>query len=372
MPSRSKILIAGGGVAGLEAALALKSLAGERVEVEMLTARRDLLYRPTAVGEPFRTASVGRYDLAELAERGGFGFNQTSLRSVDPEKRRAVPHDGGELDYDFLIVATGARPLWSIPGATMFWGGPDELDSELVVERLRDEEIGSLAFALPSGRTWSLPLYELALLTEANLATEGGADRPRLVIVTPEERPLGVFGPRVSDAVAALLEQRGIDLVAGAHPVKYEGGRLSIVPGDPIAAEAVIAFPAMCGREVEGIPHDEDGFIPTDDRGRIQGLSHAYAAGDVTTFPVKQGGIASQQADAIAESIAAEVGAEVEPRPFDPVLRGVLWTGEGRKYLFAEIAGGHGETSDLTDDPPWSEGEGKIVSRYLSPFLAEA
>jgi sulfide:quinone oxidoreductase len=372
MRSPAKVLIAGGGVAGLEAALALRALAGDKVEVRLLSPRRDFLYRPHAVGEPFGTAHVSRYDLGELAERGDFKFDPTSLKGVDSEKKRAVTHDGAEVDYDFLIIAPGVKLLWSIPGVTMFWGGPDELDSQIVVERLQKKESRRLIFALPAGRTWSLPLYELAMLTEATLSKEPETEGPDLLVVTPEEKPLAVFGTRVSEAVDGLLAKRGIDVVAGTHPVKFEQGKLSVVPGDPIAADSVIAFPAMRGRQIEGIPHDEDGFVPTDDSGRIQGLSHAFAAGDVTTFPVKQGGIAAQQADLIAESIAAEVGCDIQPSSFDPVLRGVLWTGEGRKYLFAEIAGGHGETSTFSDEPPWSEQEGKILSKHLSPFLAES
>jgi sulfide:quinone oxidoreductase len=92
----------------------------------------------------------------------------------------------------------------------------------------------------------------------------------------------------------------------------------------------------------------------------------------VTTFPVKQGGIATQQADAAAEAIAAELAADVEARPFDPVLRGVLWTGGQPRYLYGRLTGGHGETSTFSDTPPWTEPEQKIVGRYLTPFLAEA
>src|SRR6476619_1621569 len=114
MSSRAKVLIAGGGVAGLEAALALQALAPDKVEVELLAPRRDFLYRPLAVGEPFGTAHVARYDLAELAQRGGFTFNASSVKSVEPEKQRAVTHDLVEVGYDFLIAAPGVKLLWSI------------------------------------------------------------------------------------------------------------------------------------------------------------------------------------------------------------------------------------------------------------------
>ena len=191
------------------------------------------------------------------------------------------------------------------------------------------------------------------------------------MIVTPEEGPLRVFGREVSGQIKQLLADREIELVAGTHPKKFEAKHLTVAPGDPIYADAVISLPQMQGRTVKGIPHDDQGFVPTDYHGRVQGLDDVYAAGDVTAFPVKQGGLASQQADAIAELIAASVEPAIDPQPFDPILRGVLWTGEENKYLLGRLAPGHGEPSTLADEPPWPEQEGKIISRYLSGFLAE-
>jgi sulfide:quinone oxidoreductase len=102
-------------------------------------------------------------------------------------------------------------------------------------------------------------------------------------------------------------------------------------------------------------------------------MPNAYAAGDVTSFPVKQGGIATQQADAAAEAIAADLGCEVSAQPFDPILRGVLWTGAEPLYLSGYLSGGHGETSSATNEPTWDgAAEGKIVGRYLTLFLEQA
>jgi sulfide:quinone oxidoreductase len=101
----------------------------------------------------------------------------------------------------------------------------------------------------------------------------------------------------------------------------------------------------------------------------VIGIENVFAAGDVTAFPVKQGGIATQEADAAAEAIAAAAGCEVDPSPFDPVLRAVLWTGADPRYLYGRPTGGHGEVSTLDDAPPWHVRDGKIVGRYLTPFL---
>jgi len=160
--------------------------------------------------------------------------------------------------------------------------------------------------------------------------------------------------------------------VTGTHPVKYERGSLAIVPGEEIEADAVVSLPRIEGRHIEGLPYDPAGFIPVDDHSRIVGAPHAFAIGDVTNFPVKQGGIATQQADVAVEAIAAELGCDVEAKPLDPVLRGILWTGAKPRYLFGWLGGGHGETSVASERPPWPiDNPSKLIGRFLTPFLAE-
>ncbi|HEX2706584.1 MAG TPA: FAD-dependent oxidoreductase [Solirubrobacterales bacterium] len=366
-----RVLIVGGGVAAVEVMLALRDLAGERVEVQVCAPRRDFVYRPFAVGEPYGASQILRFDLGRLAERSGASFDLQSISSVEADAWQAITHDGVPIPYDYLILAAGVQLLWPFPGATAFWGVADEAGIEHVLRGLREGELRRVAFALPGGCSWALPLYELALLADAELS-KAGVEGAHLVVVTPEEVPLGVFGIQVGTEVGKLLAERGIEVVAGAHPVKFEQGILSIAPGDGVEADAVVSLPRLEGRRIAGIPHDRDGFIGTDEFGRVIGVERAFAIGDITNFPVKQGGIATQQADTAAETIASEVGCDVEAKPFDPILRGVLWTGEEPRYLYGELSGGHGETSSMTVRPPWPDQGGKIVGRYISPFLAEA
>lgn len=366
---KSRVLIAGGGVASIEAALALRDLAEDRVAVDVFSPRREFVYRPYAVGEPYGTARVARYDLEKLCALCGAGFHLESIASVDPDVRLAVTHDGERFPYDYLLLAPGAKLLWPVPGALTFWGIADEADVGKVIGMLRSGELRSVAFTSPGVDSWTLPLYELALLAQAELE-DAAVEGVRLTVVTPEDAPLQIFGRRVGEEVGALLEERGIDLIAGAHPVRFEAGSLTIVPGDRLEVDAAVCLPRLEGRRIRGVPHDQEGFIPIDDRCGVIGLERLYAAGDVTTFPVKQGGIATQQADVIAESIAADLGVDLEPRSFDPILRAVLWTGRAPRYLQGWLGGGHGETSIFSTEPPWPVAEGKIVGRYISEFIA--
>jgi sulfide:quinone oxidoreductase len=197
-----------------------------------------------------------------------------------------------------------------------------------------------------------------------------GIDDARLRLVTPEAAPLAIFGPQASAALAGLLERAGVTFTGNTYAKPGADGRLTLLPGgEPLDAERVVALPTLEGPQVSGVPGDERGFIPVDADGRVTGLTDVYAAGDGTTFPVKQGGLACQQADAIAELLAAAAGADVEPQPFRPVLRGRLLTGAGAQYLEHALRGGAG------DGPPaelrlWSAPR-KVDGRYLSPWLEE-
>jgi len=367
----SKVLIVGGGVGALEAAIALRDLAGDRARVEICAGRGDFIYRPFAVGEPYGASRVLRYRLEQLAGCCGAEFRLENVASVDPALCCATTHDGNELPYDHLVVSCGARLLSGVPGATTFWGVADEGEMLEVVARLREGRLRRLVFTMPGGLGWALPAYELALFAATELSKHG-IDGTKLTVVTPEEAPLRIFGRRASEQVAALLDEHEVEVLTGTHPVKYERGTLAVVPHSSIEADAVVSLPHLEGRRIEGLPYDAAGFVPVDDHARVAGLPHAFAVGDVTNFPVKQGGIATQQADAAAEAIAAELGCDVQAKPLDPVLRGILWTGAKPRYLFGWLGGGHGETSIASERAPWPvDNPSKLIGRYLTPFLSQ-
>ena len=362
------MLIAGGGIAGIEAALALRDLAGERVAVEVCDPRREFYFRPFAVGEPYGTGRAFRYDLERLVASCGASLRSSTVVSVDPGSRIATTREGDRIAYDHLVLAPGARMLWAIPGAVTFWGVADEGQVGDVIADLRGGRLRHLVLTMPGGHSWALPLYELALLGATELA-KCEQSKTRITVVTPEDVPLEVFGRRAGEKMSELLAARGIEVIAGTHPVRFEGDRLRVAPGKEIDADAVIGLPRFRGRAIAGIPHDGEGFIGVDEFGGAIGLERVYAAGDVTAFPVKQGGIASQQADTVAEAIAAAVGAGPKPRPFDPVLRGVLWTGRGPRYIYGRPTGGHGETSSFSERPSGPLRSGKVTARYMTPLV---
>jgi sulfide:quinone oxidoreductase len=363
----TRVLIAGGGVAALEAALALRALAEDRVSVEMLAPEPHFWYRPLAVAEPFDLGEARQFELTELATAAGATLSLGALAGVDAGRRLARTSAGSSVPYDVLLVACGAVPTPAVPGALTFRGPADTERIRTLLGEIVAGQVGRVAFVVPWGAVWSLPIYELALMTAAYLAERGLAG-VELALVTPEEEPMQLFGRAGSEAVRALLEERGIAVQTGSTPVELVDGELRLVPEGTIAADRVVALPRLRGPRIDGLPQTVEGFVPVDAHGQVHGLADVFAAGDITSFPVKQGGIAAQQADAAAETIAATAGADLAPQPFRPVLRGLLLTGRQPRYLRHDLTGGAGEASSASPDPLWWP-PAKIVGRYLAPFL---
>jgi sulfide:quinone oxidoreductase len=360
-----RVLIAGAGVAALEAALALRELAGDRVSVELVAPEEEFVYRPLAVAAPFRIGEARRFPLRRLVEAAGATLTRGAVRGVDAERKLLTTDDDQELAYDALLLALGARPLEAIEGAFTFRGPQDEAELERILEQARSGWVRRLVFALPAELTWPMPLYELALLTSIHLSDHGVED-VAVEIVTPEAAPLELFGIAASDAIRELLEIRGIKLTLNTVPTAVEDGWLQVSSGNSVRADQVIALPRLEGIPLEGVPHNEQGFVEVDEHGQVFGLDDVWAAGDLTNFSIKQGGLATQQADAAAESIAAWAGADLQPRPFDPVLRGLLLTGLTPRYIRAEPTA---EQFAFDTEPLWWP-PAKIVGRYLAPLLA--
>jgi len=361
-----QVLIAGGGVAALEATLALRELAEDRVDVEVLAPEDDFVYRAMSVAEPFGQGEARRFPLARLVELAGGRLTSGALAGVDLPRRRGWTVDREEVSWDVLLIALGARMREGVPGALTFRGSPSRTAATQLVDDASAGRLGSLTFAVPTRAAWTLPLYELALMTKTHL-DELGATQVGIDVVTPEDEPLGVFGHNASTEVRQLLDTRRIGLRARTTPVVFRNGALVVVPGRAIRADRVVSVPVPEGLRIPGIPTDGHGFIRTGQNGQVEGFEDVYAAGDITSFPLKQGGIATQQADAAAESIAALAGAPVIPRPFRPVLRGLLLTGLTPRFLSANLLDAN---SEADTEPLWWP-PAKVVGKYLAPFLAE-
>ena len=362
-----KVVIVGGGVAALEGALALQDLAGDRVSLQLLAPNAEFIYRPMTVREPFAYAPARHYPLDEIARDVGAELIADEFSWVDPAQQIAHTAQGRELPYDALLLGLGAR--MRPPFAHALTIDDRRMDAVLhgIVQDVEAGYIHSLAFVAPARMGWPFPIYELALML-ARRAYDMSAD-VAVTIITPEDAPLAIFGDEASEAVAELLKEAGITTITSAYAQVSQPGQVSVHPGDRVVqVDRVIALPELFGPAVRGLPAAEHGFIPVDTHSQVRDVPRVYAAGDATDFAIKQGGVAAQQADAAAQSIAALAGVSLTPKPFHPEIRGILLTGGQPRYLTARITGGQGFSSQITTEPTWSPPT-KIVAAYLAPYL---
>jgi sulfide:quinone oxidoreductase len=372
-PARPRVVIAGGGVAGLETLLALRSLAGDRVEITLVEPELTFVNRSMAVKEPFKGSGARGVRTEDIAAEFGARWVRRMLDRVAHEERVAVTKDGLRLPYDMLVLAVGARrpePAWPPTGQLTFYDNRDTPAYARLLRRVRDGRINKLAFVRPPGPSWPMPMYDLALLTAADCASHGRSAEIELTLITPEQEPLGIFGRRASAAIRSLLDEAGVTLHTSTFAEPAGHGRLNVNPGQRrLQVDGVVTESRLLGPRLRGIPCDRDGFILTDAQGRLP-IEGVFAAGDATAFPIKQGGLAAQQADAVAEAIAYAAGVDIRPQPFSPILRGTLLTGAAARYLRADISGTAGDDSVISTKALWSP-PNKLFGRYLAPYLSQ-
>ena len=360
-----RVVLAGGGIGAVETLLALRALAGERVHLTLVSPSTEMLYRPQTVAEPFDGPTAARYSLHRICEDLGAELVLDRLLSVEDGAHRVRLQLGGWLQYDALVIAVGAISEPAFEHAHTFLAEHWHDDIRGVAQSLESGYAQRVAFVAPPHAGWTLPLYELALLTAAR------APGAKLTIVTPESTPLAAFRGLGGDAVQRLLADACIEVLTASYATEEGRGTLRVHPGGrALQVDRVVALPELRGPRVSGLPQDERGFIPVEHACRVRDHDAVFAIGDACDFPIKQGGLATQQADAAAETIAARAGADIPPARFRPILRAKLLTGADPLYLRADLAGGHTVGSVAASHCLWWPAE-KVAGRYLAPYLAE-
>jgi sulfide:quinone oxidoreductase len=357
-----RVVVAGAGVGGLETLVALRGLAGHRVALTLVAPQDDFTVRALEVFEPFGLGRPHRYPVAALAAELDAAFHRDAVARVERDDRVVHLQSGDDLVYDRLVLAVGAFPYPAYLHGVCFQRAHDAEAFDGVIADLRTGRAERIAIVIPPGCTWTLPAYELALMVAA-LAT------PRqLTLVTPEPEPLSVFGAPAAEWVRSTLGAAGVELLAGVRATVPHPTSVELSPGASLACDRVVHLPLLSGPNCPGVPCDADGFVLVDDAFRVRDDDDLFAVGDATVGPYKQGGLAAQQADVVAEQIAWQVGAEHPPRPYRPVMRGLLRTADGPRYLRAEPPG-EPTSAEVSDQCLWWP-PSKVAARWLTPWLA--
>ena len=359
-------------MAAIEGLLRLRRLAGDAVKITLLAPNEEFAFRALSVKEPFALGAAERHPIRQIVRDTGAEWVEDTLSWIDPDGQVVHTGDGAELPYDALLIAVGARMAPAFEHATTFRDAEADALLSGLVEDIEGGYTKSVAFVAPSGPVHQLPLYELALMT-AERARGMGMTDVEVSVVTPDAAPLEVFGQNVQDAVGRLLEQAGITVYPGTVAEVSGPKALRLEPrGVELEPDRIVALPAIVGPAIRGLPGSgSDGFIPIDAHCAVPGTDgRIFAAGDATDFPVKHGGLGSEQADTAAAAIAVLAGVDVEANPFQPEIRGMLLTGGAPLYMSARLIGSGSFESEVSDKPLWPSGA-KVAAEELGDYLGQ-
>jgi sulfide:quinone oxidoreductase len=367
LSNRHRVVIAGGGVAALEALVSLRTQAPELIDVTIVCPADSFGYRAADVDEPFGRGAARRYALAPIAADLDASLVRDALTEVAADRTRVILRSGRQLQYDSLVVALGAQRYPAFANGVSF---DRERDPAALDELLADIDtrfVEHVALVVPEGVEWTLPAYQLALSIAAFGRRPLGREL-NVTLVTHEPAPLAAFGATVSRSVREALAAERVKFVLGARGVVVD--EHALVAGSKwVTADRIVALPQVAGPRPRGVPCDSRGFIPTDRHGRVPGLDGVYAAGDGTDYPIKQGGLAAQQADAVAAHILFTAGLTEAAAPFEPVLRGMLQDALGPLYLKAELGSGRAAEGAVASRHRLWHPAGRVASRWLGPYL---
>lgn len=341
-----RIVVLGGGFAGLETAFYLRMRLGGRGRLTLVSDQDYFLFKPNTIYIPFGLDPERlKIPLREPTARRNIAFVKARARSIDVD-RKTVEADGQTIPYDFLYVATGAgmRPE-EIPGlreyAQTIWTPEDMLRlRKAFADLVEDVENGRrrrVLFLVPPNNKCSGPLYEMVFMLDTWLRrhkVRGGVD---ISWSTYERGYIQAFGPRLNDVVADEFERRNVTGYTQYVVEQITDDAVAFKHGGRLPYDLLISFPPyVASTPFPGLPVDDRGFIATELSTRqVKGRPEIYAVGDAGDFPVKQAFLAFLQADAASEHLAAQMLGAEPTMAFEPTSMCVMEQFD--KATFAQV-----------------------------------
>jgi len=346
MASKPKIVVLGGGFAGLESAFYLRHKLGQRIDLTLVSDRDYFLFKPNTIYIPFgENPEDFKLPLQRAARRKDIELIITRATGVEPEARKVHLADR-EVSYDYLVVATGAdmRP-GEIPGlqehALTVWT-PEEMlrlrqGLQRVVEAARGGQPQRILFLVPPNNRCSGPLYELSLMTDTWLRRQRLREHVDITWTTFEQGYIQAFGPRLNTVVTQEFNERGIHGFKGVTIAGIEPGMAVYQDGERRGFDLLVSFPPYIAKETFGtLPVDNRGFIHVEPESRrVIGQEAIFAVGDTADFPIKQAFLALLQGDAAAEHLCAQITGQAPALNYEPMSMCVME--ELNRATFAQV-----------------------------------
>lgn len=353
----AKIVVLGGSFGGLTAAFELRRLLGRKADITLISDTERFVFIPSLpwLSLGWRRAEDITLPIEPILKGKGVAFIKGGARGVDAAASKVLAA-GGEVPYDYLVIATGpALAFDEVPGL-----GPEGGHTECIftleqAERARGawerflESPGPIAVGSVQGVSCLGPPYEYAFEVDTELRRRKMRHRVPMFFITSEPYP-GHFGIGGFGASRRWLEEefaeKDIKVLPGQAVEEFAPGEARLKGGGKIPFKLGMFAPAMKG--VEAVAHlgNPRGFIPVDDRMRHKSIGNVFAVGvamaiaqpeqtPVPTGVPKTGFMTVRMAKTAARAIAAEITGGEPPGQYDMDVVCLMDMGSTAAYMSA-------------------------------------
>ena len=319
------VVILGGGFGGLSVATAIRAaLPSERVRITLVDKREWFMvgFAKLWIIRGARTFEESAAPLKNLASRD-ITFIKADVERID-HNTGVVETSSGVLDYDYLVVALGARlSPEKIPGMAEYGLNLYDHDHLAAIrERLLNIKSGRVAIAI-GGMPYKCPPapYEAALLVDSLLRERGVREHIDIDVYAPAPITLPVAGPEISGRVQEMLRAEKITFHGSHKTVSVKPGTLVFQDGEA-AFDVLLAVPPHTLPPVASGLAGDDPFIKIDRMGQTS-FRNVFAVGDITVLPAgqapvpKAGVFAEGEGAVVAGRIVADITGSTGPDPYD-------------------------------------------------------
>ena len=342
------LVILGGGTGGTLAANRLRRrFRSDELAITVVDQDDRHVYQPGLLFVPFGLTHVE--DIVKPRHRQlrrGISFVQQPVDRVDIDSEAVHLADGTVLDYDVLIVASGAR---LVPEETEGLTGPGWMDTVFTFYSPEGAAALEAAFATFDGgrvvvNVVDMPIkcpvapLEFCFLADWYFHERGIRDDVELTYVTPLD---GAFTkPVASSALGGMLADRGIGLVTefNTGEVDGAGGRLISYDEREIPFDLAVVVPLHGGAEYIGRSTglgDELDFVPTDEHTlQAKAAPNIFVIGDAANVPAsKAGSVTHFEGETLVENVARHLAGEPLEAGFDGHANCFIETGFHKALL---------------------------------------
>ncbi len=293
------ILILGGNFGGMTSAFELKRKVGKEARIVVVSRQKTFIYIPSLIWVPFgrRKVSDITFDAEQTFRRGGIEFIHGEATRVKPDQNQVELADGTTLNYDFLLVATGARLAWeAVPGL-----GPQgyshsiftPTDAEKTYEAYKKflENPGPVVIGAVPGASCMGAGYEYLFNFDHQLRKAGKRKQVSITWVTPEPAlgHFGIGGMRGGEAMLkAFLKMQGIEYRVNAAITEVRPDGVVLSSGEVLPSSFTMLVPPFEGAEaMKNTPQlvDEKGFVEVSDGYQSTRYPNVFAVGLAAKVP---------------------------------------------------------------------------------------